>query len=341
MEAFPHTPFYQYDEGDAAAGLEAVSKELDVALSKIALRSTSSKLTKPMASNALTLARNPKAETACQDPLALCMNMQANLMQTLMTLQSSANGASSSTGGGLTNLQIFANRQKTLPALESPGTPANQTPSPPAKVPAILDTEPVQSKNLFETQPEEEAEGDGKSKVDAKQKALNAKNKEQNKKAPSAAAGQAAIVERALSERERQKNALKRPAALKQPAGIDQAIPKAKAKVKVEQPEAVETQDEVVPKAKAKAKPAAKAKIENPPAADAAQEADEAEVGGKGPGKGKGKDLKMDRKNIHCRAYNASLVQSKREGLSIEDAKKKASEDAQDAVEKAGFQRGK
>ena len=203
MEAFPHTPFYQYDEGDAAAGLEAVSKELDVALSKIALRSTSSKLTKPMASNALTLARNPKAETACQDPLALCMNMQANLMQTLMTLQSSANGASSSTGGGLTNLQIFANRQKTLPALESPGTPANQTPSPPAKVPAILDTEPVQSKRLFETQPEEEeAEGDGKNKVDAKQKAPNAaaecsgrgtaqekKNKEQNKKAPSAAAG--------------------------------------------------------------------------------------------------------------------------------------------------------
>ena len=34
-------------------------------------------------------------------------------------------------------------------------------------------------------------------------------------------------------------------------------------------------------------------------------------------------------------------MKSKREGLNIKDAKKKASEDAQDAVEKAGFQRGK
>ena len=48
----------------------------------------------------------------------------------------------------------------------------------------------------------------------------------------------------------------------------------------------------------------------------------------------------MDRKNIHCRAYNASLVKSKRQGLGIEDAKKKASEDAQDAVEKGWFPKG-
>lgn len=246
------------------------------------------------------------------------MQMAMTFMQTMMGMGMAGGAGASSSHSGLNNFQVFANRQKKLPDLPAEGSPPSQAGSPTATVPALKDVaELVPPKNLFETQMDEDEEEE-------------AKADESSQKAPTKAAQQAAIVEQALSVREKKKE-LKRPAACIKTA--------AKAKVKVEQ-KAVKTEADAEVAPKAKAKTAAKQKSEKPPAAAAKEETDEPEVGGKGKGK-KGKELKMDRKNIHCRAYNASLVESKRQGLSKEDAKKKASEDAQVALEQAGFERGK
>ena len=311
METFPSTPFYHYEEGDAAAGMKPVSQELDLAMSRIALRSTNKRMLASSSSSAVT--KPAKAEM--ESPMAqMCMTF----MQTMMGMGMAGAGASSSQGANLNNFQVFANRQKKLPDLPAEGSPPSQAGSPTTTVPALKDVaEVVPPKNLFETQMDEDEEEEP-----------NADDSRQ--KAPTKAAQQAAIVEQALSVREKKKE-LKRPAACIKTA--------AKAKVKVEQ-KAVKTEADAEVAPKAKAKTAAKQKSEKPPAAAAKEETDEPEVGGKGKGK-KGKELKMDRKNIHCRAYNASLVESKRQGLSKEDAKKKASEDAQVALEQAGFERGK
>lgn len=306
METFPSTPFYHYEEGDAAAGLKAVSQELDVALSRIALRSTN-KLTRSSGSSAaLTPARNMKAETMQENPMA---QMAMTFMQTMMGMAGQAS-SSSSQGAGLNNFQVFANRQKKLPDLPPEGSPKTQTGSPPPQLPALKNeaANVVPPTNLFETQMDEE---------DEEAVAADSTTK---------AAAQADIVEKALKVREKKNKDKNRESLKKRPAACVKG-------------EAVKTEAEVAPKAKAKT--AAKTKSEKPPAAEVKEEKpDEAEVGGKGKGK-KGKELKMDRKNIHCRAYNASLVESRRQGLSDEDAKKKASEDAQVALEKAGFARGK
>lgn len=312
METFPSTPFYHYEEGDAAAGLQAVSKELDVAMSRIALRSTN-KMTRSAGSTAVT-----RSSGSMKSEMDNPMQMAMTFMQTMMGMGMAGGAGASSSHSGLNNFQVFANRQKKLPDLPAEGSPPSQAGSPTATVPALKDVaEPVPPKNLFETQMDEDEEEE-------------AKADESSQKAPTKAAQQAAIVEQALSVREKKKE-LKRPAACIKTA--------AKAKVKVEQ-KAVKTEADAEVAPKAKAKTAAKQKSEKPPAAAAKEETDEPEVGGKGKGK-KGKELKMDRKNIHCRAYNASLVESKRQGLSKEDAKKKASEDAQVALEQAGFERGK
>jgi len=312
METFPSTPFYHYEEGDAAAGLQAVSKELDLAMSRIALRSTN-KMTRSAGSTAVT-----RSSGSMKSEMDNPMQMAMTFMQTMMGMGMAGGAGASSSHSGLNNFQVFANRQKKLPDLPAEGSPPSQAGSPTATVPALKDVaELVPPKNLFETQMDEDEEEE-------------AKADESSQKAPTKAAQQAAIVEQALSVREKKKE-LKRPAACIKTA--------AKAKVKVEQ-KAVKTEADAEVAPKAKAKTAAKQKSEKPPAAAAKEETDEPEVGGKGKGK-KGKELKMDRKNIHCRAYNASLVESKRQGLSKEDAKKKASEDAQVALEQAGFERGK
>lgn len=312
METFPSTPFYHYEEGDAAAGLQAVSKELDVAMSRIALRSTN-KMTRSAGSTAVT-----RSSGSMKSEMDNPMQMAMTFMQTMMGMGMAGGAGASSSHSGLNNFQVFANRQKKLPDLPAEGSPPSQAGSPTATVPALKDVaELVPPKNLFETQMDEGEEEE-------------AKADDSSQKAPTKAAQQAAIVEQALSVREKKKE-LKRPAACIKTA--------AKAKVKVEQ-KAVKTEADAEVAPKAKAKTAAKQKSEKPPAAAAKEETDEPEVGGKGKGK-KGKELKMDRKNIHCRAYNASLVESKRQGLSKEDAKKKASEDAQVALEQAGFERGK
>ena len=313
METFPSTPFYHYEEGDAAAGLQAVSKELDLAMSRIALRSTN-KMTRSAGSTAVT-----RSSGSMKSEMDNPMQMAMTFMQTMMGMGMAGGAGASSSHSGLNNFQVFANRQKKLPDLPAEGSPPSQAGSPPATVPALKDVaELVPPKNLFETQMDEDEEKE------------EAKADDSSQKAPTKAAQQAAIVEQALSVREKKKE-LKRPAACIKTA--------AKAKVKVEQ-KAVKTEADAEVAPKAKAKTAAKQKSEKPPAAAAKEETDEPEVGGKGKGK-KGKELKMDRKNIHCRAYNASLVESKRQGLSKEDAKKKASEDAQVALEQAGFERGK
>ena len=313
METFPSTPFYHYEEGDAAAGLQAVSKELDLAMSRIALRSTN-KMTRSAGSTAVT-----RSSGSMKSEMDNPMQMAMTFMQTMMGMGMAGGAGASSSHSGLNNFQVFANRQKKLPDLPAEGSPPSQAGSPTATVPALKDVaEPVPPKNLFETQMDEDEEEE------------EAKADESSQKAPTKAAQQAAIVEQALSVREKKKE-LKRPAACIKTA--------AKAKVKVEQ-KAVKTEADAEVAPKAKAKTAAKQKSEKPPAAAAKEETDEPEVGGKGKGK-KGKELKMDRKNIHCRAYNASLVESKRQGLCQEDAKKKASEDAQVALEQAGFERGK
>lgn len=313
METFPSTPFYHYEEGDAAAGLQAVSKELDLAMSRIALRSTN-KMTRSAGSTAVT-----RSSGSMKSEMDNPMQMAMTFMQTMMGMGMAGGAGASSSHSGLNNFQVFANRQKKLPDLPAEGSPPSQAGSPTATVPALKDVaELVPPKNLFETQMDEGEEEE------------EAKADDSSQKAPTKAAQQAAIVEQALSVREKKKE-LKRPAACIKTA--------AKAKVKVEQ-KAVKTEADAEVAPKAKAKTAAKQKSEKPPAAAAKEETDEPEVGGKGKGK-KGKELKMDRKNIHCRAYNASLVESKRQGLSKEDAKKKASEDAQVALEQAGFERGK
>ena len=281
-------------------------------MSRIALRSTN-KMTRSAGSTAVT--RSPGSmKSEMDNPMQMAMTF----MQTMMGMGMAGGAGASSSHSGLNNFQVFANRQKKLPDLPAEGSPPSQAGSPTATVPALKDVaEPVPPKNLFETQMDEDEEEE-------------AKADESSQKAPTKAAQQAAIVEQALSVREKKKE-LKRPAACIKTA--------AKAKVKVEQ-KAVKTEADAEVAPKAKAKTAAKQKSEKPPAAAAKEETDEPEVGGKGKGK-KGKELKMDRKNIHCRAYNASLVESKRQGLSKEDAKKKASEDAQVALEQAGFERGK
>ena len=282
-------------------------------MSRIALRSTN-KMTRSAGSTAVT-----RSSGSMKSEMDNPMQMAMTFMQTMMGMGMAGGAGASSSHSGLNNFQVFANRQKKLPDLPAEGSPPSQAGSPTATVPALKDVaEPVPPKNLFETQMDEDEEEE------------EAKADESSQKAPTKAAQQAAIVEQALSVREKKKE-LKRPAACIKTA--------AKAKVKVEQ-KAVKTEADAEVAPKAKAKTAAKQKSEKPPAAAAKEETDEPEVGGKGKGK-KGKELKMDRKNIHCRAYNASLVESKRQGLSQEDAKKKASEDAQVALEQAGFERGK
>lgn len=281
-------------------------------MSRIALRSTN-KMTRSAGSTAVT-----RSSGSMKSEMDNPMQMAMTFMQTMMGMGMAGGAGASSSHSGLNNFQVFANRQKKLPDLPAEGSPPSQAGSPTATVPALKDVaELVPPKNLFETQMDEDEEEE-------------AKADESSQKAPTKAAQQAAIVEQALSVREKKKE-LKRPAACIKTA--------AKAKVKVEQ-KAVKTEADAEVAPKAKAKTAAKQKSEKPPAAAAKEETDEPEVGGKGKGK-KGKELKMDRKNIHCRAYNASLVESKRQGLSKEDAKKKASEDAQVALEQAGFERGK
>ena len=283
-------------------------------MSRIALRSTN-KMTRSAGSTAVTRSSG-SMKSEMDNPMQMAM---MTFMQTMMGMGMAGGAGASSSHSGLNNFQVFANRQKKLPDLPAEGSPPSQAGSPTATVPALKDVaELVPPKNLFETQMDEDEEEE------------EAKADESSKKAPTKAAQQAAIVEQALSVREKKKE-LKRPAACGKTA--------AKAKVKVEQ-KAVKTEADAEVAPKAKAKTAAKQKSEKPPAAAAKEETDEPEVGGKGKGK-KGKELKMDRKNIHCRAYNASLVESKRQGLSQEDAKKKASEDAQVALEQAGFERGK
>lgn len=283
-----------------------------MAMSRIALRSTN-KMTRSAGSTAVT-----RSSGSMKSEMDNPMQMAMTFMQTMMGMGMAGGAGASSSHSGLNNFQVFANRQKKLPDLPAEGSPPSQAGSPTATVPALKDVaELVPPKNLFETQMDEDEEEE-------------AKADESSQKAPTKAAQQAAIVEQALSVREKKKE-LKRPAACIKTA--------AKAKVKVEQ-KAVKTEADAEVAPKAKAKTAAKQKSEKPPAAAAKEETDEPEVGGKGKGK-KGKELKMDRKNIHCRAYNASLVESKRQGLSKEDAKKKASEDAQVALEQAGFERGK
>lgn len=50
--------------------------------------------------------------------------------------------------------------------------------------------------------------------------------------------------------------------------------------------------------------------------------------------------LKMDRKNIHCRAYNASLKKYTAKGWSVDKAKKQAAKEAQDVLKEHGFKPG-
>ena len=115
---------------DAAAGMKPVSQELDLAMSRIALRSTNKRMLASSSSSAVT--KPAKAEM--ESPMAqMCMTF----MQTRMGMGMAGAGASSSQGVNLNNFQVFANRQKKLPDLPAEGSPPSQAGSPAATVPAL------------------------------------------------------------------------------------------------------------------------------------------------------------------------------------------------------------